>query len=107
MLGKALAVHLLSRASSETTRSEKENENEPPRHYQLSLVYNFVKLAELYYAGSHGMDIKGPAKGPRYTKAKVGSLLLFGHLEIRTSTDLLVSDTLMAISRNESFSELG
>ncbi|KAL0368812.1 UNVERIFIED_CONTAM: putative trehalose-phosphate phosphatase D [Sesamum calycinum] len=28
-------------------------------------VYNFVKLSELYYAGSHGMDIKGPAKGHR------------------------------------------
>ncbi|KAF8411486.1 hypothetical protein HHK36_004038 [Tetracentron sinense] len=26
-------------------------------------VYSFVRLAELYYAGSHGMDIKGPAKG--------------------------------------------
>ncbi|XP_020547684.1 probable trehalose-phosphate phosphatase H isoform X1 [Sesamum indicum] len=26
-------------------------------------VYNFVRLSELYYAGSHGMDIKGPAKG--------------------------------------------
>ncbi|KAK8465229.1 hypothetical protein PHAVU_009G029800 [Phaseolus vulgaris] len=25
-------------------------------------VYNFVKLGELYYAGSHGMDIKGPTK---------------------------------------------
>ncbi|KAL2339893.1 hypothetical protein Fmac_007833 [Flemingia macrophylla] len=25
-------------------------------------VYNFVKLAEVYYAGSHGMDIKGPTK---------------------------------------------
>ncbi|RDY01951.1 putative trehalose-phosphate phosphatase J, partial [Mucuna pruriens] len=25
-------------------------------------VYSFVKLAELYYAGSHGMDIKGPTK---------------------------------------------
>ncbi|WVZ64763.1 hypothetical protein U9M48_014238 [Paspalum notatum var. saurae] len=24
-------------------------------------VFEFVKLAELYYAGSHGMDIKGPA----------------------------------------------
>ncbi|CAM0873454.1 unnamed protein product [Alopecurus aequalis] len=23
-------------------------------------VFNFVRLAELYYAGSHGMDIKGP-----------------------------------------------
>ncbi|KAI4307373.1 hypothetical protein L6164_030572 [Bauhinia variegata] len=25
-------------------------------------VYNFVKLPELYYAGSHGMDIKGPSR---------------------------------------------
>ncbi|KAG2646924.1 trehalose 6-phosphate phosphatase RA3-like [Panicum virgatum] len=25
-------------------------------------VFNFVKLTELYYAGSHGMDIVGPAK---------------------------------------------
>ncbi|XP_039064983.1 probable trehalose-phosphate phosphatase J [Hibiscus syriacus] len=25
-------------------------------------VYNFAKLVELYYAGSHGMDIKGPEK---------------------------------------------
>ncbi|KAG9451545.1 hypothetical protein H6P81_011510 [Aristolochia fimbriata] len=33
-------------------------------------VYSFVQLAELYYAGSHGMDIKGPAKGPKYKKAK-------------------------------------
>uniref|UniRef100_A0A8I6XB28 Trehalose 6-phosphate phosphatase n=1 Tax=Hordeum vulgare subsp. vulgare TaxID=112509 RepID=A0A8I6XB28_HORVV len=25
-------------------------------------VFNFVKLEELYYAGSHGMDIRGPTK---------------------------------------------
>ncbi|CAN1343408.1 Probable trehalose-phosphate phosphatase J [Linum perenne] len=31
-------------------------------------VYKFVRLAELYYAGSHGMDIKGPKKGSKYTK---------------------------------------
>ncbi|KAL5753509.1 hypothetical protein ACOSP7_021729 [Xanthoceras sorbifolium] len=31
-------------------------------------VYNFVKLAELYYAGSHGMDIKGPETGSSYKK---------------------------------------
>ncbi|KAK1432403.1 hypothetical protein QVD17_09299 [Tagetes erecta] len=31
-------------------------------------VYNFVKLAELYYAGSHGMDIRGPLKGSKYKK---------------------------------------
>ncbi|KAK9271745.1 hypothetical protein L1049_002108 [Liquidambar formosana] len=31
-------------------------------------VHSFVKLEELYYAGSHGMDIKGPAKGSKYKK---------------------------------------
>ncbi|CAA0823619.1 Probable trehalose-phosphate phosphatase J, partial [Striga hermonthica] len=31
-------------------------------------VYNFVRLAELYYAGSHGMDIKGPSKGFKHNK---------------------------------------
>ncbi|KAA8530879.1 hypothetical protein F0562_005497 [Nyssa sinensis] len=31
-------------------------------------VYGFVRLAELYYAGSHGMDIKGPSKGSKYKK---------------------------------------
>ncbi|GAB4848673.1 hypothetical protein Ancab_003385 [Ancistrocladus abbreviatus] len=31
-------------------------------------VFDFVRLAELYYAGSHGMDIKGPAKGSEYMK---------------------------------------
>ncbi|KAL6846058.1 hypothetical protein ACP4OV_023506 [Aristida adscensionis] len=34
-------------------------------------VFEFVKLAELYYAGSHGMDIKGPARAAsRHAKAK-------------------------------------
>ncbi|PON61589.1 Trehalose-phosphatase [Parasponia andersonii] len=33
-------------------------------------VYSFVKLAELYYAGSHGMDIKGPSKCTKYKNAK-------------------------------------
>ncbi|KAL6959349.1 trehalose-phosphatase [Sarracenia purpurea var. burkii] len=32
-------------------------------------VYSFVRLAELYYAGSHGMDIKGPSKGSKYQNA--------------------------------------
>ncbi|XP_050378031.1 probable trehalose-phosphate phosphatase D [Argentina anserina] len=32
-------------------------------------VYSFVKLAELYYAGSHGMDIKGPSKSNKYKNA--------------------------------------
>jgi trehalose 6-phosphate phosphatase len=40
-----------------------------------SKVYNFVKLAELYYAGSHGMDIKGPAKGFSRHKRVKQSLL--------------------------------
>ncbi|KAL0361403.1 UNVERIFIED_CONTAM: putative trehalose-phosphate phosphatase D [Sesamum radiatum] len=31
-------------------------------------VYSFVRLSELYYAGSHGMDIKGPAKGHTHRK---------------------------------------
>jgi hypothetical protein len=33
-------------------------------------VLNFVKLEELYYAGSHGMDIKGPTTVSNH-KAKV------------------------------------
>uniref|UniRef100_A0A804MN02 Trehalose 6-phosphate phosphatase n=2 Tax=Zea mays TaxID=4577 RepID=A0A804MN02_MAIZE len=40
-------------------------------------VFGFVKLAELYYAGSHGMDIKGPAKASssRHEKAKAKGVL--------------------------------
>ncbi|CAK9174941.1 unnamed protein product [Ilex paraguariensis] len=37
-------------------------------------VYSFVRLAELYYAGSHGMDIKGPSKGSKYKKGTQGVL---------------------------------
>lgn len=34
-------------------------------------VCSFVKLSELYYAGSHGMDIKGPAaRGRKYKKVR-------------------------------------
>lgn len=41
-------------------------------------VYNFVRLAELYYAGSHGMDIKGPSKCSKYAKgAQTGTGVLF------------------------------
>ncbi|KAG2692271.1 hypothetical protein I3843_08G044600 [Carya illinoinensis] len=39
-------------------------------------VYNFVKLAELYYAGSHGMDIKGPSK-PRRKWNKGNQAVIF------------------------------
>ncbi|KAL1831464.1 hypothetical protein DCAR_0101439 [Daucus carota subsp. sativus] len=38
-------------------------------------VYNFVRLPELYYAGSHGMDIKGPSKGSQYKKNAHESVL--------------------------------
>ncbi|KAF5960959.1 hypothetical protein HYC85_002168 [Camellia sinensis] len=38
---------------------------DPDRAYMSDAVYSFVQLAELYYAGSHGMDIKGPSKGPK------------------------------------------
>ncbi|XP_022131926.1 probable trehalose-phosphate phosphatase J [Momordica charantia] len=32
-------------------------------------VYDFVKLAELFYAGSHGMDIQGPTQGHKGNEA--------------------------------------
>ncbi|GJN10967.1 hypothetical protein PR202_ga29118 [Eleusine coracana subsp. coracana] len=38
-------------------------------------VFNFVKLAELYYAGSHGMDIKGPTAQCKHTKANAGAVM--------------------------------
>ncbi|XP_074563230.1 putative trehalose-phosphate phosphatase 6 isoform X2 [Curcuma longa] len=38
-------------------------------------VSSFVRLSELYYAGSHGMDIKGPIHGHKHTKAKAKSVL--------------------------------
>ncbi|KAJ6774362.1 TREHALOSE-PHOSPHATE PHOSPHATASE C-RELATED [Salix purpurea] len=34
-------------------------------------VYSFVRLAGLYYAGSHGMDIKGPSKNSCRNKRNV------------------------------------
>ncbi|XVF64758.1 hypothetical protein PTKIN_Ptkin09bG0192500 [Pterospermum kingtungense] len=37
-------------------------------------VYSFVKLAGLYYAGSHGMDIKGPSKSCKHKKGNQGVL---------------------------------
>ncbi|KAK4352418.1 hypothetical protein RND71_027936 [Anisodus tanguticus] len=38
-------------------------------------VFNFVKLSELYYAGSHGMDIKAPARGRNYRKGNNQAVL--------------------------------
>ncbi|MED6122545.1 hypothetical protein PIB30_040788 [Stylosanthes scabra] len=40
-------------------------------------VYNFVRLAELYYAGSHGMDIKGPTRTSKYNKDTKADPVLF------------------------------
>ncbi|KAG6473308.1 hypothetical protein ZIOFF_067222 [Zingiber officinale] len=42
---------------------------------RLDKVINFVKLSGLYYAGSHGMDIKGPAKAS-HTKSRIYRALL-------------------------------
>ncbi|KAF5456190.1 hypothetical protein F2P56_025697 [Juglans regia] len=36
-------------------------------------VYSFVRLAELYYAGSHGMDIKAPSKRSKCHKMIQGN----------------------------------
>ncbi|CAL9052648.1 unnamed protein product [Musa banksii] len=38
-------------------------------------VSSFVKLSELHYAGSHGMDIKGPNNGPKHPKAMAQNVL--------------------------------
>ncbi|XP_042398587.1 probable trehalose-phosphate phosphatase 6 [Zingiber officinale] len=38
-------------------------------------VSSFVKLPELYYAGSHGMDIKGPEEGTQHSKVNTHCVL--------------------------------
>lgn len=40
-------------------------------------VYEFVGLAELFYAGSHGMDIQGPTKGYNNKYKKGNEAVLF------------------------------
>ncbi|MBA0607799.1 hypothetical protein Godav_020063, partial [Gossypium davidsonii] len=40
-------------------------------------VYSFVKLPGLYYAGSHGMDIKGPSKRCKNKKVRRSVLYFF------------------------------
>lgn len=37
-------------------------------------VHSFVKLSELFYAGSHGMDIKGPTNGYKHKNGNHGIL---------------------------------
>jgi hypothetical protein len=41
-------------------------------------VESFVQLSELYYAGSHGMDITGPQVGPRQRAPPVGAAAAAG-----------------------------
>ncbi|KAL8136940.1 hypothetical protein V2J09_002941 [Rumex salicifolius] len=43
----------------------------------IDKVYSFVKLSELYYAGCHGMDIKGPTNGRKYSQVNAKQSLLF------------------------------
>ncbi|CAH9112720.1 unnamed protein product [Cuscuta epithymum] len=40
----------------------------------IDKVYDFVQLPELYYAGSHGMDIIGPSRGPHFMKRGVTNI---------------------------------
>jgi hypothetical protein len=45
-------------------------------------VFGFVRLAELYYAGSHGMDIRGPTADANghgeVTKTRLFVFIFFG-----------------------------
>ncbi|XP_028756541.1 probable trehalose-phosphate phosphatase C isoform X1 [Neltuma alba] len=60
------------------TEKMRETVKDIARHFPTAIVtgrcidkvYNFVRLAELYYAGSHGMDIKGPTKTRNSEKGK-------------------------------------
>lgn len=36
-------------------------------------MYGFVKLDEVYYAGSHGMDIRGPSRHHSFYEGKYQS----------------------------------
>ncbi|KAH9298178.1 hypothetical protein KI387_029860, partial [Taxus chinensis] len=36
--------------------------DDPEKAFMSAEVYDFVQLAEIYYAGSHGMDIMAPAR---------------------------------------------
>jgi hypothetical protein len=62
-------------------------------------VYNFVQLAELYYAGSHGMDIKGPAKGSKNKKvSEVNISLLFVSPKKKKRKAYLISNSFLFFS---------
>lgn len=49
-------------------------------------VYDFVGLAELIYAGSHGMDIKVREEKKVSTWRNIGSYMLRGLIKYRIST---------------------
>ncbi|QHN92753.1 probable trehalose-phosphate phosphatase H isoform X1 [Arachis ipaensis] len=42
----------------------------------IDKVYDFVRLGEVYYAGSHGMDIKGPTKSRNHQKGNNNEALV-------------------------------
>ncbi|KAG6478004.1 hypothetical protein ZIOFF_061436 [Zingiber officinale] len=65
-------------ATSKGKRIMREAVRDVARHFPTAIVsgrcrdkvFNFVQLRELYYAGSHGMDIKGPSKQTKRTNSK-------------------------------------
>lgn len=65
----------------------------------LEQVFEFVQLTELYYAGSHGMDIMGPAKssdgyrvkGIKSRDKKVSFRSFFGLLWLSVNDNFLCS----------------
>ncbi|KAK4480710.1 hypothetical protein RD792_013792 [Penstemon davidsonii] len=48
--------------------------SDPDRAFMSNPVYGFVKLDEVYYAGSHGMDIMGPPKSYDQSKYQTNTL---------------------------------
>jgi hypothetical protein len=47
-------------------------------------VFGFVRLAELYYAGSHGMDIRGPTADANGHDGEVRKTRLFVFIFFRS-----------------------
>jgi hypothetical protein len=64
-------------------------------------VFNFVKLAELYYAGSHGMDIKGPTARCKHTKANVRNIISHsaasGKISCKTTLLIVITNSVLVV----------
>ncbi|XP_075479717.1 putative trehalose-phosphate phosphatase H isoform X1 [Primulina tabacum] len=58
-------------------------------------VSSFVRLSELYYAGSHGMDIRGPTKG--HKQRRVSVKIIIHLILILLSTRLLTLTSILNI----------